>query len=286
MNKDEFTFAKIFTVLFNIVFFGLIFYIVYLIIKLSFLSLGSIFSFGGPLNSPYVTGLNQSLYETVFTFIIILILLAVLSYAFSTVCLFGIFEKTGTQSFKAYIPIYNNICLIKDIMGSGWYILLFLVPMVNFIFGMYLLYKLGDHFGKTSSYCVLLMIFPTIMLPLLAYDDSKYQKIDTYNTVNSGTYIETKKQNIVVLFFKWLLTIILLLLSFLLFLIAMQPSNRKAAMYLINAIIFGAYGLLICPLITKATLKYKTYFKYKKIIVISLLIFHFLIFFVYFTLFN
>lgn len=165
-------FGKIFTIVFNIVFIALIIYVSFLSLKFIFWSFLSIFSFS---SSDSFASMNRLINNILMMFIVTMVLLIVLSYAFSAVCLWGIFKKTGTKCSNALIPIYNNFCLIKDIMGSGWYFILSIIPFVNTIFSLFLFYKLGKCFGKTTTYCVLMMFFPTIVMPLLAYDDSEYE---------------------------------------------------------------------------------------------------------------
>lgn len=77
-------------------------------------------------------------------------------------------------------------------MGSGWYFILSIIPFVNTIFSLFLFYKLGKCFGKTTTYCVLMMFFPTIVMPLLAYDDSEY---DAYFTKKKSEKNENEKIN-------------------------------------------------------------------------------------------
>lgn len=270
-------FGKIFTIVFNIVLFGLIIYAFYFISKFAFLSLAIILTFGGVLNS-----LNSTFNETMMIVNIIGILFLILSYVWIAVCSWGIFKKTNTEQTNALIPIYNVFCLVKEVMGSGWYILLLLSPIINFIFLFVFMYKLGKCFNKTTGYCILLMLFPTIMLPLLAYDNSKYEKqLISVNSKPEGDFQgPVRSENMGVLFLKWFLTIIFFLIGFLLLMIYNMSSN---VMYLINGIFFIVYALLTCPSITSYTRKYKDYTKYKWIIVVVLLIMQFIVFWCYFS---
>ena len=88
--------------------------------------------------------------------------------------MWGTFKKTRNKGWIALIPFYNIGCLSKDILGSSWFALLLLLPIINIIFMFTLYYKIGKAFNKHSSYCILMMFIPTILWPLLAFDSSKY----------------------------------------------------------------------------------------------------------------
>ncbi len=90
------------------------------------------------------------------------------------VSMVGILQKTRNKGWIALIPLYNIWCLSKDILGRGWYCLLFLLPIGNFAFKFLLSYKLGKSFGKSLEYCILLCLFSSIVWPLVAFDNSKY----------------------------------------------------------------------------------------------------------------
>ena len=218
------------------------------------------------------------------TIIILISSLALTITAFYIICLWGIFKKTRNKGYTALIPIYNVGCLSKDVLGSPWYaILLFVVPYVNVIFSFVLLYKLGKRFNKTRLYSIFLILLPTIVLPLLAYDNSTYnrpikikkkkkpQEIKNVAIENAPSKKENKLSGII----KWIFTFILLLLSVL---ILLTYFEEGLIIYLINAVLFLIYSLLVCPLITNYTKKYKTYTKIKPLIIIILAIINLLMF--------
>lgn len=92
------------------------------------------------------------------------------------ISMWGIEKKIRNKGWISLIPFYNIGCLSKDILGSPWLALLLLVPIGNAIFMIYLLYNIGKVFNKSDVYRVLMIFFPTITLPLLAFDDSTYMK--------------------------------------------------------------------------------------------------------------
>ena len=64
----------------------------------------------------------------------ILVLLAIIFYIF---VYWRIFEKAGKPGWAAIIPIYNTIVLLDTIGKPWWWILLFLIPGVNIVFGIW-----------------------------------------------------------------------------------------------------------------------------------------------------
>ena len=93
-------------------------------------------------------------------------------------------KKTRNKGWISLIPLYNIWCLSDDTLGSPWYSLLLLLPIGNFVFMFMFYYNMGKVFNKDDSYCVLMMFFPSVLWPLLAFDDSKYTKQEKNKRTN------------------------------------------------------------------------------------------------------
>ena len=90
-----------------------------------------------------------------------------------------IFEKSGQAGWKILIPFYNSYILVKITGMSGWYFLLFFLPIVNIIFWIIVALKLGKAFGKDGAWSFFLIaLFPltVIGLSILAFSKAKYKK--------------------------------------------------------------------------------------------------------------
>lgn len=109
--------------------------------------------------------------------ILIIVIFTILMVILFIVCLFETFKKTRKNGYVAFIPIYNIVCLVKDVFGRGIYAILFLIPIINIVFALALFYGLGKVFGRKRSFCVLLMLLPTVFWPLLVYGNFKYKPI-------------------------------------------------------------------------------------------------------------
>lgn len=208
-----------------------------------------------------------------FSYIVCAVFLVII---INIISLWKIEKKIRNKGWVVLVPIYNIICLTKDVLGSARYVLLLFVPIVNTIVLFVLYYKLGKVFNKSNLFSILLTLFPIIFLPILAFGDLVYIKPrqevitteeDTVTNTNqkSNTNIIRKIINVI----KWILMIIFILFAYASLLVYL---DEHLISYLITTILFLIYGLMICPKITNYTKQFKTYTKYKVLIVILLII--------------
>ena len=85
-----------------------------------------------------------------------------------------IFTKAGHPGWAAIIPIYNMIILLKIVGKPTWWILLFLIPIVNYVFIIWTYNMLSKSFGKEEGFTVGLILLGIVFFPILAFGDSKY----------------------------------------------------------------------------------------------------------------
>ena len=85
-------------------------------------------------------------------------------------------QKMDRKGWVCLIPVYNILCLFEDIFGNKLYALLLLVPIINIITFFLLFYRIGEAFNKPTRYKILMLFIPYILIPILAFDDSKYSK--------------------------------------------------------------------------------------------------------------
>ncbi|MEM9051514.1 MAG: DUF5684 domain-containing protein, partial [Bacteroidota bacterium] len=95
--------------------------------------------------------------------------LTILSYF---VCLWKIFQKAGKPSWAGFVPIYNLIVWIRLIDKPWWWILILIVPGVNFVLLGAMHVELVRAFGMRSMKDSLLAIFvPFVPIGLIAFKD-------------------------------------------------------------------------------------------------------------------
>ena len=90
------------------------------------------------------------------------------------VAMWKIFTKAGEGGWKSIIPIYNIITLCKLADGSGWKVLLFLIPLVNVIYYIILMFRLSKSFGKGVLFCLGLLFLPNIFTLILGFGSAQY----------------------------------------------------------------------------------------------------------------
>jgi hypothetical protein len=93
-----------------------------------------------------------------------------------------VFVKGGQPGWACLIPIFNVYCLIKIAGKKWWWLLLCLVPFVNFVVAIMLLVAVSRNFGKGGGFAAGLIFLPWIFYPILCFGAAQYQK-----TIQPGT---------------------------------------------------------------------------------------------------
>jgi len=92
------------------------------------------------------------------------------------VAMWKIFEKAGKPGWAAIIPIYNIIVLLEIVGKPIWWLFIILfVPLVNIIFGIWMVNLLSKSFGKNEAFTVGLILLGIVFYPILGFGDAKYQ---------------------------------------------------------------------------------------------------------------
>lgn len=86
-----------------------------------------------------------------------------------------VFSKAGQPGWAAIIPIYNLYVMCKVAGRPGWWVILMLIPLVNFIIIIILLIDIAKRFGKGGGFAVGLIFLPFIFWPILGFGSAQYQ---------------------------------------------------------------------------------------------------------------
>ena len=86
-----------------------------------------------------------------------------------------IFTKAGQPGWACIIPIYNLYVWCKIVGRPWWWILLMLIPFVNFIILIILIIDLAKSFGKGVGFGIGLFLLPIIFFPILGFGSAQYQ---------------------------------------------------------------------------------------------------------------
>jgi hypothetical protein len=93
---------------------------------------------------------------------------------FYIACEWKIFVKAGQAGWKAIIPLYNTYILLKIVGRPGWWLILFVIPLVNIITLIIVMLDLAKSFGKSSGFAVGLILLSFIFIPILGLGSSTY----------------------------------------------------------------------------------------------------------------
>ena len=104
-------------------------------------------------------------------------ILAVVFYVYVAFCLWKIAQKFDLEyAWLAWIPIANLWVMCKLAGYGGAWFLLFIVPCVGFIFGIYVWYKITQNLGKPDLAVLfgILMAIPIaqfIVIGIMAFSE-------------------------------------------------------------------------------------------------------------------
>ena len=86
-----------------------------------------------------------------------------------------IFVKAGEEGWKAIIPIYNIIVLLKIVGREWWWILLMLIPFVGFIVWIIVSLDLAKSFGRGTGFAIGLILLAPIFSLILGFGSDTYR---------------------------------------------------------------------------------------------------------------
>jgi hypothetical protein len=116
----------------------------------------------------------------------LLLPLIIASLLVSIVCLaslWKIFEKAGYAGWRAIIPIYNVMILLRIVGRPAWWLALYivgLIPLLGWAVALAVSIivdnDLSKSFGKDAGFTVLMIFLPFVALPMLAFGDAKFKR--------------------------------------------------------------------------------------------------------------
>lgn len=103
-------------------------------------------------------------------------LVALVLFALVIVGLWKTFEKAGQPGWGSLIPFFNIYLLLKIAGRPGWWLLLVLIPLVNFVIVIIVAIDVAKAFGRGVGYALGLIFFPMIFYPMLGFGKDTYTK--------------------------------------------------------------------------------------------------------------
>lgn len=89
--------------------------------------------------------------------------------------LWRIYEKAGKPGWASLIPVYNIVVLLEIVGKPWWWLLLFLIPVVNVIFAVWMTNLLSKSFGKSEGFTIGLLFLSFIFYPILGFGNAEYK---------------------------------------------------------------------------------------------------------------
>lgn len=119
---------------------------------------------------PEAAGAAFALFGGMFLFFMVLF---VAIYVVMAISLMKIAKRTGTENgWFAWIPILNLILMLQIAQRPMWWLVFFLVPIINIV-GIVLSFiiwiDIAKRLGKSAIWGVLAALVPIIFMPYLAF---------------------------------------------------------------------------------------------------------------------
>lgn len=86
-----------------------------------------------------------------------------------------IFTKAGEAGWKSIIPVYNFIVILKIVGRDWWWVILMLIPIVNFIILIIVSLDLAKSFGRGTGFGIGLAFLSFIFAPILGFGSDTYK---------------------------------------------------------------------------------------------------------------
>ena len=84
------------------------------------------------------------------------------------------FDKAGKPGWAAIVPIYNIIVMLEIAGKPIWWIILFLIPLVNLVVAILTMIAFAARFGKSAGFGVGLALLGFVFFPILGFGDAQY----------------------------------------------------------------------------------------------------------------
>jgi hypothetical protein len=90
-----------------------------------------------------------------------------------------IFEKAGEEGWKAIVPIWNVIVLLRIVGREWWWVLLALIPLVGFVIWIIVALDLAKRFGRGTGFATGLVFLPFVFALILGFGSATYRGAQT-----------------------------------------------------------------------------------------------------------
>jgi hypothetical protein len=104
----------------------------------------------------------------------ILVVVYIAIIVFEIAALWQVFVKAGEAGWKAIIPIWNTLIILKIVGRHWWWIILFIIPIVNIIVWIIVSLDWAKSYRKGVGFGVGLFFLNFIFVPILGFGPAQY----------------------------------------------------------------------------------------------------------------
>ena len=105
---------------------------------------------------------------------VVLLYLAVI--AVYIIAMWRIFDKAQKPGWAAIVPFYNAYVQLKIVGRPGWWLVLYLIPLVNVVVSLIVAIDMAKSFGKSTAFGVIgLWLFSIVGYLILGYGSAQYK---------------------------------------------------------------------------------------------------------------
>ena len=90
------------------------------------------------------------------------------------IAMWKVFQKAGFEGWECIVPIYNLLVLLKIVGKPWWWIFLLIIPVVNYVFLVWIWNMLSKSFGKDEGFTVGLVFLSVVFIPILGFGNAQY----------------------------------------------------------------------------------------------------------------
>ena len=90
------------------------------------------------------------------------------------IAMWKVFTKAGKPGWAVLIPVYNLFVLLEIVGRPVWWLILMLIPLVNFVIMFILAFDLAKSFGKGAGFALGLIFFNLIFFLILGFGSAQY----------------------------------------------------------------------------------------------------------------
>ncbi|MGC8511157.1 MAG: DUF5684 domain-containing protein [Acidimicrobiales bacterium] len=114
--------------------------------------------------------------------IVVAIVFVVLPVLLLMIPTWRIFAKAGEPGWASIVPLFSQYTLCSIVGRPVWWLILLLVPYVNFVFWLIVAMDLARVFSRSKGFGIGLWLLPFVFLPILGYGSAEYTAPAGVNT--------------------------------------------------------------------------------------------------------